>query len=215
MIVWYGRDTSALNPTKFDKYLLRQKYGIDKENKIVMFFGTPRPHKGIEDLVEAINLIKNKNAMLVIVGFDDRDQYCKNLIKTVKKILMERVKIFGLQSFKRIPELLSVADIIVIPQRRSYSTIGQIPAKVFDAMAMAKPIIATNVSDLPDILNGCGWIVEAGNPGQLGRMIQYVMDNPEKAIEIGWKARQKCIERYSWDIMEKTLAGVIANYKLE
>jgi len=208
VIVWHGRDTSALNPIKFDKFLLRQKYGIDKESKIVMFFGTPRPHKGVEDLVKAVNLIKNKDVVLIIVGVDNRDQYCKNLVKTARKILVGKLKIFGLQSFKKVPEFLSIADVIVIPQRRSYSTVGQIPAKVFDAMAMAKPIIATNVSDLPEILNGCGWIVEAGNPEQLSRMIQYVMDNPEKAIEIGWKARQKCIERYSWDVMEKALAGV-------
>ena len=49
-------------------------------------------------------------------------------------------------------------------------TIG-LPAKdaksskrmITDAMAMAKPIIATNVNDMPEILNGCGWIVEPGN----------------------------------------------------
>jgi len=39
------------------------------------------------------------------------------------------------------------------------------------------------------------------------------MNNLEKAIEIGWKARQKCIKMYSWDIMEKTLTEVFENYK--
>lgn len=213
VIVWHGRDTSALNPEKFDKYLLREKYGLDKENKIVIFFGTPRPYKGVEDLVEAVSLIKNKDVVLVIVGADDRDQYCKNLIKTAKKILMERVKIFGLQSFKRIPEFLSIADIIVIPQRRNYSTIGQIPAKVFDAMAMAKPIIATNVSDLPEILDGCGWIIEPGNLKELSNAIQYVLNNPIEAKEMGLKARQKCINKYSWDVMERVLGKIIRKYE--
>jgi len=34
-------------------------------------------------------------------------------------------------------------------------------------MAKAKPIIATNVSDIPEILVGCGWIVEPENPDLL------------------------------------------------
>jgi len=106
-----------------------------------------------------------------------------------------------------------MADVVVIPQKRNFSTIGQIPAKVFDAMAMARPIIATNVSDLPEILDGCGWIVEPENPKQLAETIQYVLNNPEEAEEMGWKARQKCIEKYSWDAMEKVLLGVFGKYE--
>ncbi len=212
VVVWHGRDINTLNSMKFDKYLLRKKYEIDKENKIVMFFGTSRPYKGIEDLVKAVSLIKNKNIILVIVGVDDRDGYCKDLIRVAEEKLIGRLKIFGLQPFEKIPEFLSLADIIVIPQRKSFSTIGQLPAKVFDAMAMAKPIIATSVSELPQILKGCGWIIEPGDPKELSRMIQYVLDNPKKAREISLKARQKCIERYSQNIMEKTLMEVFTNY---
>ena len=52
-------------------------------------------------------------------------------------------------------------------------------AKILDAMAMAKPIIATNVSDIPEILDNCGWIVEPENPEQLSKSIQYVLGNSE------------------------------------
>jgi len=57
-------------------------------------------------------------------------------------------------------------------------------------MAMAKPIIATNASDLPEILDGCGWIVEPESSKQLAETIQYVFDHPVKAEEMGWKARK-------------------------
>lgn len=80
-------------------------------------------------------------------------------------------------------------------------------------MAMAKPIIATNVSDLPEILDECGWIVEPEKPKELAKTIQYVLDNPKEAEEIGWKARQKCIEKYSWDAMEKVLVKVFGKYE--
>lgn len=212
-VIWHARDTNAFNPEKFNKNLIREKYKIEDAKKVVMFFGSPRPHKGIEDLIKAVKLIKSPDIILAIVGIDDRDQYCRNLVKTVKEVLDKRFKGFGLQPFLRVPEFLAMADVVVIPQRRNFATIGQIPAKVFDAMAMAKPIIATNVSDLPEILDGCGWIVEPENTEQLTETIQYVLNNSEEAEEIGWKARQKCIEKYSWDVMEKVLVKIFRKYE--
>lgn len=85
--------------------------------------------------------------------------------------------------------------------------------KAFEAMAMAKPVIATKVSDLPEILDRCGWIVEPENPEQLAKTIQCVLNNPKEGEEIGRKARQKCIEKYSWDAMEKVLLKLFEKYE--
>lgn len=212
-IIWHARDTKTFDPDKFDKSLIRKQHGIKDIKKIVMFFGTTRPHKGVEDLIKAITLIKNLDVILVIVGIDYKSSYCLNLIEAAKRRLGERFIDFGLQSFERVPEFLAMADVVVIPQKRNFSTIGQVPGKVFDAMAMAKPTIATNVSDLPEILDGCGWIVEPENPEQLSKSIQYVLDNPEEAEKMGWKARRKCIERYSWDAMDNVMVKVFGKYE--
>lgn len=212
-IVWHGRDTNVFNPRKYDKALIRKKYKIEETKKIVMFFGTPRAYKGIEDLIKAIDLIKNPDIILVIVGIDDRDRYCRNLVKTAEKVLENRFKGFGLQLFEKVPEFLAMADIVAIPQKKNFATIGQLPAKVFDAMAMAKPIIATNVSDLPEILDECGFVVKPENSKQLAETIQYVLDHSTEAEEMGWKARQKCIQKYSWDAMEKVLVEVFRKYE--
>ncbi len=212
-IVWHGRDTDAFNPERFNKNLIREKYKIEDAKKVVMFFGSPRPHKGIEDLIKALNSIKSPDIILAVVGLDDRDHYCRNLVKTVKEVLDKRFEGFGLQPFERVPEFLAMADVLVIPQRRNFATIGQLPAKVFDAMAMAKPIIATSVSDLPEILKGCGWIVEPENTEQLVEKIQYILDNSREAEEMGWKARQKCIGKYNWDVMEKVLVKIFGKYE--
>lgn len=213
IIVWHGRDTKAFDPKIFKKDVVKEKYGIEKSKKIVMFFGTPRLHKGIEDLIKAISVIEDQDVVLVIVGIDDRDQYSKNLAKTTKKALGRRFKGFGLQPFETVPKFLTMADVVVIPQRKNFATMGQMPAKVFDAMAMAKPIIASNISDLPEILDGCGWIVEPENPEQLAEKIQYLLNNPEEAEVMGNKARQKCIEKYSWDAIEEILLKVFIKYE--
>lgn len=212
-IIRHGRDTDNFNPQKYNKKLLREKYKINDSKKVIMFLGTLREHKGVEILISAVSMIKNKNIVLFIVGVEDNDNYCKKLTKTAKEVLGDKYKGFGIQPFEKIPEFLTIADIMVIPQKKSFAAIGQVPAKVFDAMAMAKPIIATNVSDLPEILDGCGWIIEPENPEKLAKTIEYVLDNPEETEKMGQKARQKCIEKYSWNVMEKNLIKIFKKYE--
>jgi len=211
-IVWHGRDMETFNPKRFDRNLIREKYGIEKNKKIVMFFGTPRAYKGIEDLIKALSLLEDRDIKLILVGVD-KDNYSQNLIRVASKKLGKRFRTFGLQPFEKVPEFLAMSDMVVIPQKKNLATVGQLPAKVFDAMAMAKPIVATAVSDLPEILDGCGWIVEPENPLRLAETIQYVFDHPKEAEEMGWKAREKCIEKYSWDAMEKVLVNIFEKYK--
>jgi len=87
------------------------------------------------------------------------------------------------------------------------------PAKVFDAMAMAKPTISTNVSDLPTVLEGCGWITEPGNPGKLSSTILEVLNNPEETFRRATMARQKCIGCYSWNAIEHSLIDVFKKFE--
>jgi len=101
---------------------------------------------------------------------------------------------------------------VVILQRRNFATTGQMPAKI-DAMAMAKPIIATNVSGIPEILDGCGWIVEPENPKQLAETIKYVLDHPVEAAKSGLKALEKCKREYTREMMEKKLVAIYDKYK--
>jgi len=210
-IVWHARDTARFDPDKFNKKAIREKYGIAESAKVAMFSGTPRPHKGIEDLVTALRQIPD--ALLVIVGVSE-SKYCRELVSRAKKGLgSKRVRAFGLQPFSTIPQFLAMSDIIVIPQRKNYATVGQVPAKVFDAMAMAKPIIATNVSDLSEIVSGSGWIVEPEEPNELARAIGYVLDHPEEAKERGRKARMRCEDKYSYDAMEEVVLKVFKPYE--
>lgn len=211
-VVWHARDTEAFNPAKFDKNLIRGKYKIKNDEKIVMFFGSPVAYKGVEDAVKAVDLVESRDVVLVIAGVG-QDRYSRSLVRFGRQMLGDRFRWFGLQPFDRVPEFLAMADIAVIPQRKNFATIGQIPAKVFDAMAMAKPIIGTRVSDLPEILDGCGWLVEPENPEQLAQAIQYVFGHPKEAREKGQKARQKCIEKYSWDAMERILIKIFEKYE--
>ncbi len=201
-IIPHGRDTDFFDPQKYKGKLIREKFGF-KDEKIIMFLGTLRPHKGIDDLIQAVTSIDREDIRLVIVGAQD-----DNYTRKIKKMGMGKVETFGIQPFSKIPEFLSMADLVALPQKNSYSAIGQVPAKVFDAMAMAKPIISTNISDLPNILEGCGRINEPGDINGLAESIKYIIENENEARILGDNARKKCIEEYSWNVMEKKLSEI-------
>ena len=111
--------------------------------------------------------------------------------------------------FDKLPELLSAADIIAIPQRRTSDSVGQIPARLFDAMSMAKPIIATRMSDIPEVLDGCGYLVDPNEPAQLAEAIEYILGHLDEARAKGQAARERCRRVYDISNLEFGLSKLV------
>lgn len=203
-ILPHCRDTSILDPDKFDSDSIKTKLGLEGK-RVVMFLGTPRAHKGIEELFIALKKINDPDVRLVLIGADSSIHTHIDTMGSSR----DKVVIFPKVPFKDLPEYLSAADILVIPQRDTTDTQGQIPAKLFDAMAMAKPIITTRISDIPEVLNGHGYLIDPGDSEQLAKTIEYIFDNPEEARLKGKKARKRCQEQYDIKTMEKELTKQI------
>ncbi|MDP7353542.1 MAG: glycosyltransferase family 4 protein [Desulfobacterales bacterium] len=198
------RDTSILDPERFDSETIKEAWGL-KGKKVLMFLGTPRPHKGIDDLRMALEKIGDPDAYLLIVGAEDPAMFSGEEWTAVQ----ERVRVFPKISFEKFPEYLAAADILLVPQRQSTDSIGQMPAKLYDAMAMGKPIVATRVSDIEEVLGDCGYLVDPGEPAQLSDAIQYILDHPEEAQRRGREARERCKRLYDITVMEVRLRELI------
>jgi glycosyltransferase involved in cell wall biosynthesis len=198
------RDTDVLNPLKFNTGDVKERMGFAGK-KILMFLGTPRPHKGIDDLLQAFKKVDNSDLNLVIIGVENKQEFLKGIDESV----INRVTIIPKIPFNKLSEYLSVADIISIPQRRTSDSVGQIPARLFDAMAMGKPIIATRVSDIPEVLGDCGYLVDPSNPSQLANAIQYVLNHSDEARVKGDAARARCRQKYDIRNLESGLRGLI------
>ena len=202
----HGADCNLFDPSKYNREKLRAKYGLTDEY-IILFSGTPHPHKGLEELIKALELLSLASVRLFVVGY--QAEYLERLKEEYGAYIIS----IGPRPHSDMPEFLSLADLIVLPQRDVPVAQAQVPGKVFEAMAMAKPIIATAVSDLPEILDGCGLIVDPGKPEQLAEAILYVFDHPEEAEKMGWKAREKCKAKYSWEAMEDILLEILRKYE--
>jgi len=212
-IIHHGRNADQFVPDRWNHKALKKKHGLHPRVTQIMFIGTPRPHKGIDDLIEAVRLVPEERVALAIVGLDRANSYSINLIKKAKELLGNRFRAFDPCSFAKLAEFIALADVIVVPQRDSNASWGQMPAKIFDAMAMGKPIIATAVNDIPTVLEGCGWIVEPANPEALAGSIQEAISNRRLAETRGRLAREKFVTQYSWEVIRPRLIEIFRCYE--
>ncbi len=200
-----GKDTSLFDPTEYDAESSRSRYGLS-EYRILMFPGAPRPYKGLEDVLIALDKINQPDLRLVIVGGSPYDDYDRQLQQQWGRWIIKLPK----YPADVMPDLVSAAHIVVVPQRDTPETRAQFPLKLTDGMAMAKPILSTRVGDIPEILADTGYLVEPACPEQLAEKIQFIFHNLDSANEQGIKARQRCVEHYSIEAMASTLKSVIA-----
>lgn len=208
IILPHGRDTSRFDPCRYNPETIKKQLGITA--RIILFLGTPRPRKGLEDLLEAVRKLNRTDIRLLIVGANPNSAFTEELARQGKPF----IQLLSEQPFSQIPDFLSAADIVAIPQRADPFSRAQVPAKIFDAMAMARPIISTEVSDIPQILSdGCGISVPPGDVQKLAGAIEWCLENEAEAGQMGIRAREKCIRMYSWDAMEQVLARIFAPYE--
>jgi len=201
----HARDTEFFDPSKYDGEKVKREMGL-RDEKIIMFLGSPKPHKGIEDLFAAIRELKRKDLRLLIIGASNGYPSKSRSPDRLDHLIIVR----GMVPFMRIPEYLACSDLVVIPQKNIPSNMGQIPAKLFDAMAMARPIVSTKISDMPEILKDCGLVAEADSPKDLAEKINFILENPNEARKIGQKARERCIEKYSLRVVGERLNNYVS-----
>ncbi|AVH70464.1 glycosyltransferase family 4 protein [Nostoc sp. 'Lobaria pulmonaria (5183) cyanobiont'] len=201
-----GKDTCLFDPQKYDPQISRQKYGL-AEYRVLMFPGAPRPHKGLEDVLIALDQLQESDFRLVIVGGNPYDNYDEQLIERWGQWII----MLPQTSIEQMPEVVAAAHIVVVPQRDTSVARAQFPIKLMDGMAMAKPVLATRVGDIPEILDEVGYLVDPASPEQIAEQIKLIFQDLETANEVGKKARNRCLEKYSVEKMASTMESVIAH----
>ncbi len=201
-----GKDTSLFNPELYNSGESKKRYGL-ADYKILMFPGAPRPYKGVEDILIALDRLNDSSFKLVIVGGSPYDDYDVKLMEKWGRWIIQLPK----HPSDQMPEIVAAADVIVVPQRNIPAALAQFPLKLTDGMSMAKPILATRVGDIPDILGDTGYMVDSSSPEQIADQIQFIFHNFESAMENGKRARERCVKYYSINSMADILSQVISS----
>ncbi|MCA9642170.1 MAG: glycosyltransferase, partial [Myxococcales bacterium] len=204
VVLPHVRDTNWLDPSKLDREALRAGLGLG-DKTWVGFIGTPRSHKGTDELVQAARLA-GSNVGVFIAGLDPADKYAAEFLVTAERVLgKDRLSIHGPFPFSELPSWVAAPDIVALPSRDEPGAWGQIPAKLFDAMAMAKPIVVTEVNDMGKILGDAGVRVPPGDVNALGAALKRLAEAPEEASLLGEAARTIAVRKYSYEAGRLTL----------
>ncbi len=185
---------------------LRQSLGL-MGRRLIVFGGVVRPHKGVESILDALCRVADPNVQLLVVGPETEHVLALKSQTRYEPYL----RCTGAVPKERMPLHLDLADLIVLPLIDNLLAQSQVPCKIFEAMAMAKPVIASAVSDLPLILEGCGSVVSVGDVDAMAAKIRDVLSSPERAQAMGVAAREKCVQRYSRAVTERELVDIVQN----
>jgi glycosyltransferase involved in cell wall biosynthesis len=182
---------------------VRKEFALARNVPVIGAIGRLVWQKGFEYLIEGVPEVLKEypDARFLIVG----DGPLKNKLKFKSKELRveERIVFTGFRS--DIKEILSTIDVLAMP-----SLLEGLPMVLLEGMAMAKPIIATDIDGISEVLvdEETGLLVPPENPSTLAKAIIRMLSNRDKAKQMGLAARRDVEERFSVETMLKRVNEV-------
>lgn len=213
-IILQGPDERMFDPDRADlsRDNCRQALGLPLEDVLILFAGHPTNYKGLDVIIEAMIRLDDCKCSLVLAGAAEHPMFI-----SAKRLLGERCKLLGNLPHSEMPKLLAAVDVVPVPQKQVGYTEAQIPAKMIEAMAMRKAIVASRVSDLPHILGEHqqeqrGWVIQPGSSIELEQAIRAIISNPDEAQARGYRSRQYYLAEASVVANSAKLTRILGNY---
>lgn len=206
-----GVDTSKFKPTIINKSEvdnLREILGINS-SKVCIYTGRLDKDIGGQVLYEVLKLLEQRgeNVKCIILGEGDRD-----LIKKIKNLTTAIY--LGLKSPEEIPRYLALADTVLIPFRQTKALHSVSPLKLFEALAMGKPIIASNILGIKDVVrNGYNGILVNNNPEEWINALKKIINKGAVAKRLSRNALATA-KNYDWQILSERLEMIIKNINI-
>ena len=168
---------------------LRAALGLPLDKKLICYAGNFRAVKGTDILIEAMGMLKDREDIhLALVGSGPLEE---NAHSRLKELGMEdRVMFCGRQPHEKIAEYMAACDIFCLPSRMEGC-----PNVVLEALASGRPVVATKVGGVPELINKTnGLVAEPENPTALAEALRQAADRL-------WdpQALRNTVEFLSWD----------------
>lgn len=175
----------------------RKKLGLPLDKKIVLYSGHLYEWKGAGVLLEtARKFLEESGPQFIFIGGTKKDVF-----KFRQKALnLNNVMIVGHRPHSEIPYWLRAADVLVLPNsaKEDISKFWTSPMKMFEYMASGRPIVASDLPSLREVLNeNNSVLVEPDSPKKLSEGIKKILDNPELAERISGQAL-RAVQDYTW-----------------
>ncbi len=204
-----GIDTKQFNPDTHHREI-RKQYGLDEDDIVLFFMGWLYRFSGLKEVISQLAASQDHNLKLLIVGEGDAYEELQQI--SGKYNLQGRVILAGKKPYREIPDFIAAADFCLLPAYPSEPIMQDIvPIKMYEYMAMRKPVIATRLPGIVEEFGGDNGVVYVDRPEDVvTKAIELVRNGRRETL--GAKARS-FVERNSWDNItsefEKILEEVI------
>ena len=191
-----GADLRRFNP-HISGERIRRRYHFENR-KVILYLGQLHAGQYVKIFIEAANVVlhKHSDAIFLIIG----QGYMAGQLKYfVREYGIEHSVIFtGSIPHDLIPQYIGASDICVASFEDNEVTICKSPLKIVEYLASGKPIVASLVGEVRNMVGGVGLLVEPGDYLALADGIISLLENQPLRQEMGFRARQRAEHRYNW-----------------
>jgi len=181
----------------------------EKNQKTILFVaGLDKAHhfKGLENLLQAIKILKNSlhfKFNLIVIGEGGLKNYYKNLAKNLE--IDEIVNFFGQVDNNKLVDYYNYCDVFVLPSISQSEAFGLV---LLEAMACAKPVIASNLPGVRDVFKNSiqGLLINPGDIHDLVEKLEIILTNDKLAKQMGQAGRKLVEDKYTWEKVVKRLS---------
>lgn len=213
-----GKVSMIPNMAKIDKFYpheitseIFQKYKLKKNSFKVIHFGAMGLTNGLEYIIEAADLLKNKNIDdidFIILG----DGAIKHkLEQETRNRKLNNVHFLGIFPMYETSEIVNACDVSLVSFANLPILATNSPNKFFDSLSAGKPIIVNSNGWTKDIVETyeCGYYVDVTKPEELTDLLIKIKSQKEELSKRGKNARRLAETKYDKSILCKEFADII------
>ena len=200
-------DTDVFNPFLTSEKMTKA-VKEDSDTQVILFVGNVNKTKGLDIFLEAAKkVLYTHQKIKFVITLHEPYEIIEKVKLIASRKLSSCVTVMGV--VKNMPALIANADIVVVPFR-STSNVSDVPLVVLEAMAVGKPVIATKIGAIPEVIcNGKnGILIEPNSVDLLADAITTLLQNPELRKEISTRASPSVIRKFSHIEVAKELAAL-------
>lgn len=202
----------TVDMSRFEAVSLHNEYG-----EYAAYCGNMSGNKdGVENLIEAFSYVEKKHPdfKLVMVGGTDSEKEFARIKDKVQTLGLKNVIFTGRVDRDAIPGILTNARMLCLARPSSLQSTGGFPTKLGEYLSTGHPVVVTAVGDIPSFLDRTNsYIVAPDNNEAFGEAMNEILDDYEKASQIGVNGRQVALENFNYKVQGERLHNFMVDLK--